>query len=53
MYKNKPVLENDTYKIIRDFKDINGSYRVLINKKKKRTCHLIDFAVEMKELVIL
>ena len=47
-----PVLENDTYKLLWDF-DIHTdqlisarrSEFIMINKKKKRICKIVDFAV--------
>ena len=54
MLKPKSVQENETHKILRDFKihmDHSISARrpdlILINKKK-RTCHKVDFAVSVK-----
>ena len=52
MHKPESFLENETHKILSVFQ-IHTDYwisarrtdLVLINKKKKRTCHLIDFAI--------
>ena len=46
------VLENDTHKLLRDF-DIHTYHQtsarrsdlIIINKKKKRICKIVDFAV--------
>ena len=52
MHNQLPVLENDTHKLLWDF-DIHTDHRIsarrrdltIINKKKKRTCQIVDFAV--------
>ena len=52
MHKPAPVLENDTHKLIWDI-DIQTDHLIsarrldiiIINKKKKRICKIIDFAV--------
>ena len=52
MYNAGPVLENNTHKVIWDF-DIHTDHLIaaripdliIINKKKKRNCQIVDFAV--------
>ena len=52
MHNPAPVLENDTHKLLWDF-DIHTDHRIsdgipdpiIINKKKKRICKIVDFAV--------
>ena len=52
MHKPAPVLENDTHKLLWDF-NIQTDHLILarrpdliiINKKKKRICKIVDFAV--------
>ena len=52
MYNPAPVLENDTHKLLLDF-NIQTDHLIparrpdliIINKKKKRTCKIVDFAV--------
>ena len=52
MHNPAPVLENDTHKLLWDF-DIHTDHLIparrpdltTINKKKKRTCKIVDFAV--------
>ena len=52
MHNPVPVLENNTHKLLCDF-DIHTDHRIsarrpgliIINKKKKRICKIIDFAV--------
>ena len=47
-----PVLENDKYELLWDI-DVQTDYlisarkrdRIMMNKKKKRTCKIVDFAV--------
>ena len=56
-HKAESVRENETHKILWDFEiqTVRRPDLVLINKKNKRTCHLVNFAVpadhrvEMKE----
>ena len=55
MHNPAPVLENDTHKLLWDF-GIKTDYLIsarrldliLINKKKKRTGKIVDFAVPAK-----
>ena len=52
MHNPAPVLENDMHKILWDF-DIHTDHLtsarrpdlIIINKKKKKTCKIVDFAV--------
>ena len=52
MHNPAPVLENPTHKLLWDF-DIQADHLIsarrpdllVINKKKKRTCKIVDFAV--------
>ena len=52
MHKPAPVLENNTHKLLWDI-DIHMDYLIsarrsdliIIHKKKKRTCKIVDFAV--------
>ena len=57
MHKSESVLENETYKILRDF-EIQTNYLitakrpdlVIISKKKrKKTCRIVDFAVPVDD----
>ena len=51
MHNLAPVLKNDTHKLLWDF-DIHTDHLIsarrpdliIINKKKKRTCKIVDFA---------
>ena len=52
MHNPAPVIENDTHKLLWDF-DIHADHLisarrpdlVIINKKKKRICKIVDFVV--------
>ena len=52
MHNTTSVLENDTHKLLWDF-DIQTDHptltrnpdHIIINKKKKKTCKIVDFAV--------
>ena len=52
MHNPAPVLENDTHKLLRDF-DIHTDHLIsarrpdliIINKKKRETCKIVDFAI--------
>ena len=51
MYNPEFVLKNETYKLLGDFQiqtDHLISELVIINKKK-RTCRIVDFAVQAEE----
>ena len=60
MHNPAPVLENDTHKLLWDF-DIQTDYLIsarrphliIINKRKKRICKIVDFAVPADDRINL
>ena len=60
MHNPAPVLENDTHKLLWDF-DIHTDHLIsarrpdliIINKKKKKICKIVDFAVPADHRIIL
>ena len=61
MHNPAPVLENDTHKLVWDF-NIQTDHLIparrpdliiIINKKKKKICKIIDFAVPVDHRIIL
>ena len=52
MYKPESILEDENHKVLFDFEiqrdnlfPVSKQDPVLINKNKKRTCRIVDFAV--------